>query len=98
MLGVQNFMENKTTIELIELISKLEAEANKSTNGETDWEKYTEAMDELKSREPFKGLWGESDDENDPTFQERIEELEDKVKKLCRHSHQEKTGDVVVRI
>jgi len=91
-------MENKTTIELLELIGKLEAEANKDPDGKTDWDKYEEAINELKTRELFRGIYGTKDDKNDLTFQERIKELEDNVKKLCRHSHQEKSGDVVIRI
>lgn len=91
-------MENKTTIELLELISNLEVESKKDPNGETDWDKYAEAIGELRNREPFKGILGESEDVNDPTLQERIEELEDKVKKLLRHKHDERSGDVLIRI
>ena len=91
-------MENKTTIELLELISKLEKEANKDTNGNTDWDKYELAIGELRNREPFKGIMGESDDPNDQTLQQRLEEVEDIVKKLRRHSHHEKSGDVMIRI
>ncbi|MCK4307294.1 hypothetical protein KAW50_03590 [candidate division WOR-3 bacterium] len=91
-------MENKTTIELLELISKLEKQADKDPNGETDWEKLDEALEELRNREPFRGILGESDDPNDLTLQERIEELEDTVKELRRHKHYERSGDVMIRI
>lgn len=91
-------MENKTTIELLELISKLEAKANKDPNGETDWNTFESALGELRNREPFRGILGESEDPNDPTLQERVEELEDSIKKLKRHSHHLKSDDVVIRI
>ena len=91
-------MENKTTIELLELINKLEVQSNEDPNGGTDWYTYAEAIDTLKNREPFKGIMGESEDPNDPSLEERVEELEDLVKKLRRHSHHEKSGDVVIRI
>lgn len=91
-------MENKTTIELLELISKLEKESQKDPDGSTDWEKYEEIIGELQNREPFRGILGESKDVNDPTLQERIVALEETVKYLRRHKHDEKSGDVMVRI
>ena len=91
-------MENKTTTELLELISKMDAQSSKDPDGILDWDKYGEALAELRKREPFRGIWGESEDQNDPTLEERLEELENIVKQLKRHKHNEKSGDVMVRI
>ncbi len=91
-------MENKTTVELIELISKLEKESEKDKDGRFDWDKYEEVSAELVKRYPFSEILGVKDDPNDFTLEERINELEETVKLLKRHKHEEKSGDVVVRI
>lgn len=90
-------MENKTTIELLDQISKLEIKSNQK-DGEIDWDKYGELTVELCKRYPFSEIIGEKDDKNDFTLEERIEELEETVKQLRRHSHHEKSGDVMIRI
>ena len=90
-------MENKTTIELLELLWKLDKQSEKK-EGEIDWDKWEEALAELRKREPFSGIFGESEDSNDPTLEERIEVLEEIVKSLKRHKHDEKSGDVMIRI
>lgn len=85
-------MENKTTTELIDLLKKL---IGKEGNLKEGW---GEAFEELKSREPFYSIMNEESDEGLPALQKRIEDLEADVKKLKRHKHDEKTGDVLIRI
>lgn len=87
-------MENKTTTELLDLAWKLE---NLPENKQ-DWDKYEEVIAELRKRYPFSEILGEKDDPNDYTLEEKVEELEDDVKLLKRHKHDEKTGDVLTRI
>ena len=86
-------MENKTTAELINLLYSLVDK--KSGNLK---EGYQEALDELKSREPFFMLLNEDFEESIPSILKRIEEMEEDIKLLKRHKHDEKTSDVMVRI
>lgn len=87
-------VENKTTTELLETLCKLE---NASDNKQ-DWDKFGEVFTELLKRPPFSDILGTKDDANDFTHEERLDKLEEEVKLLKRHSHNEKTGDVMVRI
>lgn len=88
-------MENKTTIELFNL---LDGFRKKQDDNKFDWDKYGEVIAELRKREPFSDLFGQKEDTNDFTFEERIERLEEDLKLLKRHKHDEHTGDVLVRI
>jgi len=85
-------MENKTTTELLDLLSKLIDKDGNLLKG------YEEAEEELKSREPFWQIFNEDFDESIPALLERIEDLEAEIKKLKRHKHDDKTGDVLIRI
>lgn len=87
-------MENKKTTELIDLLNNLSEEKG-------DWKaggKYEQIMDELKTRCPFSEIIGEDSDESLPAVREQISEIQDEIKKLKRHKHEEKSGDVVIRI
>ena len=88
-------MENKKTIELLELLHKLPDE------GEKTWGAggmYDIIMEELKNRHPFSSILNEDDENSLPCAWEAIKELQDEVKKLKRHKHDEKTNDVLIRI
>lgn len=92
-------MENKTTIELLELLHKAPAE------GEKDYDKfwgsegtYEQIMDEIKEREPFLQILGEDWDTALPAVWEAIEGILETLKELRRHKHEQKSGDVMVRI
>ena len=85
-------MENKKTTELIDLLNKL---------SEEDFEaggKYEKVIGELRDREPFSQILGEDWETSLPAVWEVIEELQNEIKKLKRHKHEEKSGDVMVRI
>jgi len=85
-------MENKTTTELLELIIKIERKEP------FDSEKFSEVMDELKSREPFYSILNEDNEDSLPAAWEVIKELQETVKELKRHKHDERSGDVMIRI
>ena len=85
-------MENKTTTELIDLLTKLVDKDGKLKDG------YEEAFEELKNREPFYFLLHEDYDESLPSLLREMEELREEVKLLKRHKHDIKSGDVMIRI
>jgi hypothetical protein len=85
-------MENKTTIELIELLTKLVDKEGNLLDG------WSEAYDELKNREPFHVILKNGVIPDDETLEGRLELLEEDIKKLKRHKHDEKTNDVLIRI
>ena len=85
-------MENKKTTELLDLLSKLIDKQGKLLDG------YEEVFEELKLREPFYSILHEEHEESLPALLERINNLEEQVKKLKRHKHDGKTGDVMIRI
>lgn len=87
-------MENKKTTELLDLLWQLENEPEEKQ----DWDKYSEAYEELLKRTPYNKILGESEYANESTQQEQIEQLIGDVKLLKRHKHDDKTGDVLVRI
>ena len=89
---MKNSMENKTTTELLDLLTKL---IDKNGNLKEGYEK---TMEELKNREPFYQILHEDFDESLPALKEQIDELVGEIKKLKRHKHDEKTGDVLIRI
>jgi hypothetical protein len=87
-------MENKTTSELLNLLVNLDEKKG-------DWQtggKYEQIMDVLKTREPFNSILGEDFDESLPAAFEAINELREDIKLLKRHKHDEKSGDVMVRL
>lgn len=85
-------MENKKTTELLDELQSLE---------EDDYEiggKYEKITEELLSREPFFGWFNKDSEESLITTQQTVEKLEEEIKKLKRHKHDEKSGDVLIRI
>ena len=85
-------MENKKTTELLDLLQNL-----KDEDYEADG-KYRQIMDELKKREPFDMIFDEMMENSLPYLVEIVEDLQDEIKKLKRHKHEYKTGDVMIRI
>ena len=89
-------MENKKTTELLDLLMKVSFD-EKSNQHDID-----DVFAELCKRPPFDKLFGEnqygSSNMREMTHDERLEELEDDVKLLKRHKHDDKSGDVLVRI
>lgn len=86
-------MENKKTSELLDLIWELE----NAPEGKEDWDKHTEAYDELLKRTPYNKILGE-DEYGDKTLEEEVRDNIKDIKLLKRHKHDDKTGDVCVRI
>lgn len=84
-------MENKTTTELIDLLTKLVDKDGKLKDG------YDEAYAELRKREPFGSLL-KSDWETGESLEELVSQLVQDVKDLKRHKHDERSGDVMIRI
>ncbi len=87
-------MENKTTTELLDLLSKLSEEKG-------DWQtggRYEQIMDVLKTREPFTYLLNDNYEESLPSAWEAIKDLQEENKKLKRHKHDPNSGDVMVRV
>ncbi len=91
-------MENKTTSELLDLAFKIEKAGEKTKDGNFDWDKFGEVCNELFTRYPFSEILGEKEGQNDFTLEERIENLEETIKKIKRHKHDEKNGDVMARL
>lgn len=85
-------MENKTTTELLDLLSKLKDD-DYGFGG-----KYENIIDVLKTRDPFIELLNETHDTSLPSAWEAIKDLQEEIKKLKRHKHDPKTGDVMIRI
>ena len=85
-------MENKKTTELINLLHSLMDKEGNLKDG------YQEALEELKSREPFWTIFEESFDESIPAILEALKEIKEDIKLLKRHKHDEKTHDVMVRV
>ena len=99
-------MENKTTTELLDLIGKYSVkERNDKEISDKECEDYVGAIKELQQRAPFNLIFNSEDNyysEEKPTLEERLdtieENLEDFEKKIKRHKHDEKSGDVMIRI
>jgi hypothetical protein len=85
-------MENKTTTELLDLLKTL---IDKDGNLDDKW---SDVWDEIIEREPFYTILHPDHDESIPALLSKIEELEAEIKKLKRHKHDEKSGDVLIRI
>lgn len=81
-------LENKKTTELIDLM-----EENVDDKGNIS-DDYNEIREILLSREPFYSLLHP----RTATLAEEFDEIEDDIKKLKRHKHDEKNGDVLIRI
>ena len=88
-------MENKTTIELLDILWKVN---KKEEPTDKEWDNYTDALAELEKRPPFNKIIGENEFQNEFTHEERLEKLEEDIKLLKRHKHDDKSGDVLVRI
>jgi hypothetical protein len=80
-------MENKTTTELLDLLTKLVDKNGNLKDG------YDEALEELKTREPFYSLLYPR---SDSTVEEELEDIWEEIKKLKRHDHH--NGRVVISI
>lgn len=85
-------MENKKTSELLDLLHSLTDKEGNLKEG------YDEALEELKSREPFFTLLNSDWDESLPAILETLKEIKADIKLLKRHKHDEKNGDVMVRV
>ena len=87
-------MENKTTVELLKILHEKGTGSGEDYNQET----YEQAFAELRKRSPFWELFDEDWEEGIPAILERLKDLEDEVKRLKRHKHDDTTGDVMIRI
>ena len=87
-------MENKTTIELLEILRKNGTGSDKNY----DEDIYESALAELCKRSPFWEIFNEDWEEGLPAAHVAIKELQEEIKKLKRHKHDDKTGDVLIRI
>ena len=85
-------MENKTTTELINLLQSLVTKDGHLKDG------WQEAHDELRTREPFNSILKNDDLPENETLEGKLEEIEETVKLLKRHKHEERSGDVMIRI
>lgn len=85
-------MENKKTTELIDELNSL-----KETDYNSDG-KYEKLIAELEKREPFLQILGEDWVDSLPAVWEAIQEIRESIKLLKRHKHDEKSGDVMVRV
>ena len=88
-------MENKKTTELLDFIDDFDR--NEANKDEPDWDKYQEAYSELLTRTPFNKILGEGE-YDEYTLEEKIDENIGNIKLLKRHKHDEKNGDVLIRI
>ncbi len=85
-------MENKTTTELINLLSKLvDGKGNLKDGWDECWEK-------LINREPFYTLMNSDSMVSNESLMKQIEELQGDIKKLKRHKHDPHNGDVLARV
>ncbi len=97
-------MENKTTSELLDLIGKYSVkERNEKEISDKECDNYVAAIKELQNRAPFNLIFDEDYySEENPTLEARLntseENQEDFGKKIRRHKHDEKSGDVMIRI
>lgn len=83
-----NSFENKKTSELLDLLPTLVDESGRLLEG------HEECHEELMSREPFYSL----QNPRNGTLSDELDSFEEDIKKLKRHKHDERSGDVVVRI
>ena len=85
-------MENKKTTELLDEL------VNLTDDDYEDDGKYQQLISVLKTREPFTTLLNDMYDESLPAVWEAVEAIKQEIKLLKRHKHDEKNGDVLVRI
>ena len=88
-------MENKKTSELLDQLGSLPEE------GDEVWGeggKYEKLMGELATRHPFFDLLDEDWDTSLPAVWGAVKEIQEDIKLLKRHKHEEKSGDVMIRI
>lgn len=88
-------MENKTTAEILDFLWKVES---KDVPSDAEWDKHGEAYAELCKRPPFNQLIGEREEQKEFSHEERLEGIDEDIKSLKRHKHDEKSGDVMIRI
>lgn len=86
-------MENKKTTELIDLLNKDFNDSAYDDDGE-----HTLIINELKNRSPFQEMLNDVYEESLPRLASQLEQLQADVKLLKRHKHDDKNGDVLVRI
>lgn len=87
-------MENKTTIELLELLHKKGIGSDKNY----DEEIYESALAELVKRSPFWEILDKDWEDGLPSAWEAIKELQSDIKELKRHKHDQRSEDVMIRI
>lgn len=90
-------MENKKTTELLDLLWEME-NTPEDKQKEDHWDRASNVRAELEKRLPFNEIIGSREEANEWSHNERLEELEEDVKLLKRHKHDEHTGDVMIRI
>jgi hypothetical protein len=95
-------MENKTTMELLNLLGKYSVkERNEEEISDDETDAYVEACNEIRQRAPFDIILNQ-DFQDNPPLEERIDDLEknteDFQKKIKRHKHDTQSGDVMIRI
>lgn len=86
-------MENKKTTELLDLLQKLDSDKDFGEGG-----KYEKILEVFKWQQPFALLYNEDWENSLPNLVKQIECLQEEIKKLKRHKHDEKTNDVLIRI
>ena len=100
-------MENKKTSELLDLLGRYsvkDKERNEETISDKEIEDYIDANRELLNRYPFKLIFTNEDYnlEEDDSIEKRLDNTEknsdDFEKKIRRHKHDERSGDVMIRI
>ena len=92
--NLKTLMENKTTTELLDLLQKLSEDKGDYAQGG----RYEQIMEVLKDREPFFQLLNPNDEESLPAVWDVVRNLQEEVKKLKRHKHDQTSGDVLIRI
>lgn len=96
-------MENKKTTELLDFIGKYSVkERNEESISDKEADDYVEATNELVMRQPFSSIFKGYYSEEEKPIVEKISDLEknfdDFQKKIKRHKHDERSGDVMIRI
>ena len=96
-------MENKTTTELLNLLGKWSVkDRNEEEISDKETENYVYALVELVQRTPFSFIFSGYPDEGKEPIVEGLSEIkenfDDFYGKIKRHKHDEKSGDVVIRI
>ena len=89
-------LENKKTTELLDRLGELDSDKDEKSfvsGGE-----YEQLIEELNSREPFIQILDENWDTALPAVWEAIRDIREEIKLLKRHKHDEKSGDVLIRI